>query len=420
MAVEVIGHGRQRAGQLRADAMPALQLGDDLRVHQLAGAEDDHAVADLFDFGDHVRGEDHRATGLLGFGHQRRHVGPDGRDRDSTSARPESPAAYRPPASRPAPASAACRSTSTATGRVSSRPKRSQANRSARPRLPSRRTDVKKSITSRARIVRNSRASPGRYETRGVHFVRAVVAIEPVDRGRAGRGPQIAHQQPQERRLARAVGPQQADDFAPLDAEREFGQGREVSRSASSESVFRRTRLAQGRWQRVTAMVERSGTVISLLAGEGTLGKRSAGGAERVRRTKRHHWRIGRTGALGAGDLGRRDVGRGAPPAPYRLNKNAGLLINAQARSWAPVRRSFFCCSAAAATASCSRTHCGSWRGSSRPVRPAARRCARRAGWPESRRCSPAGSRPAVGSALASRPRGTCRSCACRRTDDRA
>ncbi len=62
--------------------------------------------------------------------------------------------------------------------------------------------------------------------TAAVHGDALAVAVEPVDRRAAGRRLEKAQQQPQERRLAGAVGAQQAENLAALDAQRALHERR--------------------------------------------------------------------------------------------------------------------------------------------------------------------------------------------------
>src|SRR5262249_2059167 len=80
-----------------------------------------------------------------------------------------------------------------------------------------------------------------------------VPAVVSVDGGAAGGGAEEAQEQPQSGRLARAVGPEQAEDLAAVDPQRQAVEGAEgavVLRQAVGREERFSPRWVAGCWQR--------------------------------------------------------------------------------------------------------------------------------------------------------------------------
>ena len=217
--------------------------------------DDDDLVGRLRDLGQHVAGDEHGAS----FGGQRRRKSRS--QRMPCGSRPfagssSTSTAGRRAAPRPGRAAGACRAS---TRRPGGRPRRSSATSSSSS--PTRCLADPRGLREGAQVVAAAAArvqhpAVEQRADRARRVVELPVGAAVDRRGAAGRVDE-PEQHPQRRRLAGAVGPEEADDVPALDAERQVLDGRApapkclvmpwTSIAGMVRNVYRMRRSAVGR-----------------------------------------------------------------------------------------------------------------------------------------------------------------------------
>jgi len=211
-----LGNRRQRAGQRRRDAVLLTQLRHELRVYELPRAQDHDAVADLFDFRQHVRREQHRFARGPRFGDERQDRRPHGRveicrrliedvdRRLGRQSRGEGQLLFH-----------ACGHEADLARQIELQP----LGQPLRPPHVAALANLGKEPQGLAAAHVRKQGRLGRqigHVPADGH--RLPLAVQPRDGSAAASRPQKAQQQPQQRRLAGPIGTEQSKDFARRDA----------------------------------------------------------------------------------------------------------------------------------------------------------------------------------------------------------